>query len=86
MFNIQMFLNDSALVYIMLIFYDQINFIQVHVQISQRDSELHEQGIDLMPPPPPGFNTSYRGTLWGWNHDVDSIKKIITTHYRTLRG
>lgn len=48
-----MFLNDSALVYIMLIFYEQINFIQVHVQISQRDSELHEQGIDLMPPPLP---------------------------------
>lgn len=47
-----MFLNDSALVYIMLIFYEQINFIQVHVQISQRDSELHEQGIDLMLPLP----------------------------------
>lgn len=47
-----MFLNESALVYIMLIFYEQINFIQVHVQISQRDSELHEQGIDLMPPLP----------------------------------
>lgn len=47
-----MFLNDIALVYIMLIFYEQINFIQVHVQISQRDSELHEQGIDLMPPLP----------------------------------
>lgn len=48
-----MFLNDSALVYGMLIFYEQINFIQVHVEISQRDSELHEQGIDLMPPPSP---------------------------------
>lgn len=47
-----MFLNDSALVYIMLIFYEQINFIQVHVQISQKDSELHEQGIDLMLPLP----------------------------------
>lgn len=47
-----MFLNDSALVYIMLIFYEQINFIQVHVEISQRDSELHEQGIDLMLPLP----------------------------------
>lgn len=47
-----MFLNDIALVYIMLIFYEQINFIQVHVQISQRDSELHEQGIDLMLPLP----------------------------------
>lgn len=47
-----MFLNESALVYIMLIFYEQINFIQVHVEISQRDSELHEQGIDLMLPLP----------------------------------